>query len=471
MVKNLAFFKNGPSKSVPHRIGPIQCVRTCTSCIVKPIQDDDLELEDIISVMSYDNLVHRESLWFSKYQTIQYHLGQVDLARRTLDALKPSLVVYVVAATEHSDLKYFENLASKKGLPNGRQSHLIFPIRMIGCPANADSSQFLDIRQLRDEFEPLVLGSKQSASRQIAIVPVVITKDRAESFTLDIGSLCIQILEPFSLNDYISNLEAKYTTGHLVLHLYHDLATCGARLPSQLVAFLLMYLDRPSGVTREDLVENMNWLRKSAMDLKLHIAFTGDSSDAVDFALMVLHDFIQITASDKTIIVVDLKALVQYANPIVTNIAYYGIISRAILMLHNRDDKNVMRNNLGPGQVIKVMKDDLIELSQDLAESIDTELPSRPPCKDVQTCITDAFSNMQTCGHYFRIQEARIRQNAGRVWSGDYDSDEEYFLSRRNDPSFKPWVIMTQRPYRLDRLNLFMNAIEPYLSTSADDSC
>lgn len=438
-----------------------------------------------MSLMSYEDLVQRDSLWLTKFQTIQYHPGQISLLRQTVYKLEPSLLIYVVAATERVDLDYLAKVLSREKLPvgdivesgrkiqYGQKGHFTIPIEMRSCPVDAKQSGLFNVRQLLDTLEPMVDRLNQLIFEKnipnIVIAPVALTKEHEESSRLDIGSFCVQILEPYSLNEYIANLKSRYRTGHLIQHLYHDLALNGARMPSNVVAFLIMYLDRPTGVSHDDLIEYIDWLRKSAMTFNLHLAFTGSSHDVLEFALVALARFIRQDAATGVITVVNFEALAEYASPIVTNVAYYGVISRAILMLHNRNEKNSLRNNLGPSEEIKVMKDDLIELSGDLAASFDTKIPCRPPCKTVQTCINDAFTWMQTCAHYFRIQEARIRQSAGRAWAGDYDSDEEYFMSRRDDPAFKPWVILTQRPYRLDRLNLFMNAVEPFLSAGTVD--
>ena len=492
MVKELAFFKIGPSKTAPCRPGPIQCVRNCSTCIIEPLLEDDPEVEDILSVKSYDDLIYRQSLRFAPYQKIQYHLGQIDLLKRSLDKIKPRLVLYVVAVSRLEDSNYLNQVLDRERLPprtiltinptesiNSDGGHFIVPISMRNCPieGGAVRREVFKVREVRDLIEPLVaeLEDNRKTEEQdlrVVVVPVAISKDHDKSGgILGIGSLCIQVIEPYSLREYIRLLKTEHKTGHLVQHLYYDLALNGARLPSHIVAFLLLNLDRPFGVSHEDLIEFMDWMRKSSMEFNLHMAFTGDSDRAVEFALIVLNDYIKVDKVNKIYRAVNIAALIDYANCILPNIVYYGIICRAALMLNNRDAKNTVQVKYSPDFVIKVMKDDLLQLSQDLAESIDTSLPCRRPCADVQTCIVEVFERMQTFGHYFRIHEARIRQSAGRAWAGDYDSDDEYFWSRRDDPAFKPWVIMTQRPYRLDRLNLLMNAVEPYLvGTDVDES-
>ena len=477
MTSKRIFFKTQPTHTLPLRPGPVQCVRNCTNCIIKHDYPIDTDTENIIAIKSYENLVIRKSLWFSKYQSIQYHPGQIELLKRTIWSERSQLNIYVVAATRLEDLKFLKMVMSHERVPRMHlidsesaskldfielRKHVLVPIKMKSCTVrNGSQENLLEVRGLRDFLEPIVGKVMNNSDYQVNIVPVVISKDHDKPVFFGIGSVCIQVLEPYSLREYVNNLRTSHVTGHLVQHLYYDLARNVARLPCHIVAFLLLYLDRSDGVAHKDLVEYLEWFKKAA-ELNMQTAFTGDHDDIIKFALMVLKDYVHIDSKSLIYRTVNIDALTDYANSITPNIVYYGIISRAILMLHNRDEKNTLMIKFSPNVRVRVMRDDVLELAESMAESMDNFIPCRRPCSTVNSCILDVFSQMRTFGHYFKVDEPRVCPRTG--FAGDYDSDEDYFLSKRDDPAFKSWITLTQRAHRLDRLNLFVNAIESYLN-------
>lgn len=482
MPKELATFKYAPSKTIPTRQGPVQCIRNCTNCILNQNYDEDAEVENVIAIRSYDDLVQRQSIWISQYQTVQYHLGQVDVLKQTLKTIGPTLTIYVVATNRLKDIEILKKVLSREKLPSARlqvgstldpvrlrsdstPSHIIVPIKLISCVTSVELEDgLLEVKDLRDLLASIV-GELQAPGSElkIAIVPVAISKDHDKSTLFGVGSICVQIMQPYPIQEYLQNARTHNKTNHLVQHLYHDLSLYSPRLPSQMVALLLVYLERPCGVSREDLVDYMEWFKKSSMEFDLHLAFTGETDQAIDFALLILEDYVQYDPDELVYRAKNIDALTYYASAMIPNLAYYGLISRAMLILYNRDDSNAPLVRFSPGVPVKVMRDDLLELGQDIAARLDNLLPCRRPCVDIRTSLVASFNSMMTFGKYFRIQEAHARQSKGLGWLGDYDSDEEYFLSKRDDPAFKAWVILTQRPYRLDRLNLFVNVVEAYL--------
>jgi hypothetical protein len=483
MPKELANFKYAPTKSLPSRPGPVQCVRNCTRCILNSSYDEDADVENLIAIKSYDDLVQRKSLWISKYQTIQYHLGQVDVLKQSLRIIKPDLVIYAVAATRFNDLDYFRTVLNHEKMPRARVwsgnfeldskiNHIIVPIRLISCFTKVIAGDgLIEANEFRAFLDPLVnkIDSSRSSVTK-AIVPVTISKDHDLARLFGMGSICVQIMQPYPMNDYLNNAGTLDKTSHLVQHIYHDLSRYSARLPTHVVALLLVYLDRPHGVSREDLIDYMDWFRRSSMEFDLHMAFTGESIKAIEFALLVLEDYVQYDATEFVYRPRNIEALTYYASGMISNFAYFGLISKTILVLHNRNEDNTPLARFSAEKQIKVMKDDLLELAQDMAEKLDSLLPCRRPCVDISTALVASFNSMMTFGKYFSIREAYARPNKGLGWLGDYDSDEEYFLSKRDDPAFKPWVLLTRRPYRLDRLNLLMNTIEAYLELIVRES-
>ena len=488
----VAFYKVRPTCTMKYRPGPIQCVRTCTNCILRRAQQEDTDTENILLLTSYDNLSQRKKLWFSKYHAIQYHVGQIAILKNSLNNKRQTsdqLTLYVVAATRFNDINYlkmvleYENIpaislfekestTSSLALLESKKSVAI-TLEMKSCPLvekrpAEEDERISSVLTLRDFLEPITQCAKQNMDFDVNLVPVIITKDHDKRLSLNTGSVCVQILESYPLQDYLANIRSQYKAGHLVQHLYHDLARSAARMPANIVAFLLLYLDRDEGVTVDDLIDLTDWFRTSALDLGLQFAFTGGTREIVEFALICLQEFIHYDRQCSAYIPINLVALAEYAKLIMPNIAYQGIIARAILTLHNKDEKNQLLTKLSPtnsSEPIRVMKEQLDLLSQDMAERIDDLLPCRRPCVTVESQIDATVHQMEAFYHYFKVEEPKVKQPRGPSWLNEFDTqyDDEYFASRQNDPAFKCWVVLTNRPYRLDRLNLFINAVESLL--------
>lgn len=439
-----------------------------------------IDEENIIAIKSFDNLVTRKSIWFPKYDRILYHPGQLDILESRLkhDGNIPHL--YVVASQDLDDIEillsvfksYFGQRKSlilkphNVGLEIIESHRYIVPLKYISCTvANKDTSElgFFD----KASLEQLLRYQMANKQARFELVPIVITKDLASKNRMSImkqANLCIQILEPYLVSEYVSHIHFQDPSAHLTQHMEHDLNLASPILPSHLVAFLLLHLDRGNhGISHEDLIDYLDWLRSVAMEFDLHFVFWGDSDCIIQSAIGNLCDHILIDKKNRIYRAIDQDALMNHAAVMAPNFACYGVISRAILKLYNRDPKNSFCLSFDPDIRMRVMKDDLIELSNSLAQTIEQHIPIRKPCKTIETHVLDVFNKMLSFGRYFKIEEPLARRHTKVAWAGDYDSDEEYYLTKQNDPAFKAWVVLTQRPYRLDRLSLFMNSIDIYL--------
>jgi len=322
-------------------------------------------------------------------------------------------------------------------------------------------------------FESLIKLALESLSidaSDLAVVPIVISKDHhitsRYGSLFGYGAFCAQFLEPYSLREYIEQVREGDPVKKFTQHIQYDLSVNVAHLPAHLIAFFLLYLNREAhGVSYVDLLDYSKWMMKNSLEFNLQFAFTGKLQDIVKSAVLILEKYIHIDQRTETYYPIDLEALADYADTMIPNLVCYGIIARSILNVHNADPKNDFRLFFDPGDDYKVMKDDVIELSVDLAENLDKIIVFRRPCISLSTLVLDTFTKMETFGHYFKTLEPKVRRNTGKHWAGDCDSDEEYYWSRKDDPAFKSWILLTRRPYRLDRLNLFMNAIDKYIST------
>lgn len=424
--------------------------------------------------MSYDDLIRRQSVWFSSHQSIQYHVGQFKVLQTDLQDISKE-TIFVVALTNPSDVKFLD-LALKHSISNKINLDVIAP----GAPLDtltyednhyktipllyqshpsdfSKNSSLFGPRKLDNFLEPIIESLKGDRELDIQIALAVITKDHDRRILPGLGSVCIQMLEPFSLQDYLRNALTDHPSSHLVCHIYHDVALSAAILPTQLVAFLILYLEREDGVTLEELIKYTKWFRNISIDINMHMAFIGEGRQIVEFGLLMLDNLIN--KSKGYYKPKDFASLSDYASPITALIAYQGIISRAILVEHNKSKLTIDTVFL-PGDSVRVARDDVISTSGKIAGRLELFIVTRKPCIDVETMIKQEMSKMQLSGRYFAIQEPKINATKTQAfWAGEEDSDEEYFEMNKNKDAFKTWIQLTSNPERLDRLNMFINAV------------
>lgn len=473
--EKIAFFKLRPSRQLLKRPGAIQCIRNCSRCLagVETIKGE-LD-EETLSLLAYDNLLLRNRKWFSSYQAILYHLGQIKLLKTTLKRNTSAKTIFIVSTIKSNDINLLNEILSSQNLPTvhkvedknlieaiGKKEFIAVPVKFRSCPdgksfSNADKGgdcyEFIDLKYI---LQPLVKLIEEKKGLSFNIVPVVITKDHENFSVPGFGSICVQILEPYSLDNYLKQTLNIEPTEHFALHLYHDISRGAAIMPSHIVAFLILYLNREDGVTFEDLVEYMEFFRKISLEIDMQLAFTGSSVHAVEFGLEILKKFIR--EHKRIYLAIDYPALMDYAYLVTPLVAYQGIISRAILLEYNENNMLNSKTVLTSG--MRAMRDKVLETCQFIANSIEEVIPCRRPCSTRELQTREVFTYMSTSRRYFRIEEPKLKPRRACAWAGESDDDEEYFLSNQNNPAFQTWIVISEKPQRVDRLNLFMNAIE-----------
>lgn len=473
--QKIAFFKLRPSRQILKRPGAVQCIRNCSRCLAGSDTIKDELDEERLSLLTYDSLLLRKSKWFSSYQTILYHLAQTELLKTTLKRDISTKTIFILSTLNQSDVDLLNEILSLQNLPIahkvedrnlldvlGKHRFVVVPIKFRSCPdgisffgANKQKPCF-EFTDLKHILHPLVKSIQEKQDLKINCVPVVITKDH-ENFSIPgSGSICVQILEPYSLNNYVERTLHIEPTEHFSLHLYHDISRGAAVMPAHIVAFLILHLNREDGVAFKDLVDYMEFFKRISIEVDMQLAFTGSSTHAVEHGLEVLKEFIRETR--KTYLARDHSALMDYAYLVTPLVAYQGIISRAILIEYN--ESNFLNSKTVLTSGMRVMRDRVLETCQFLANSIETIIPCRRPCLTREFQTQEVLTYMNTSRHYFRIEEPKLKPKKACAWAGESDDDEEYFLSNQNNPAFQTWIVVSEKPQRVDRLNLFMRAIE-----------
>lgn len=495
----IADFKIRPTSALPIRPGPLQCIRNCPSCTSRQHQnavEADQEQnqndnrpshdESMDHIKSYENLLLKRVIPFCPYQSVQYHPGQFDLLRRNLNSERASRIVYIVAMNDLKDLYYFRQviehvqleprpkaIASKTlNLLDSTDPALVIPLHYRSCfthTKDVSSANLFNIRNVADILGPFVDKCQLEPEFNFRIVPCAITKDHNRSLPFGIGSICIQVHEPYSAQNYLKMINSLDPSDHIARHILHDIATNIPLLPTHIIAFLLLNLDRDAGPSFRDLVEYYKWFDRNRMGLNLHFAFTGEAESIVSFALFVLKD--SICSEGGTYRVTNIEALMAYANILVPNIAPLGLLARAVLIANNACENNDMILKFEPNLKLRVLKDVTMDTFLGLAEEIESVIPLRRPCNRLEDFVDRTLDNVQTHFRFFRLEiPMRFkRDNAQTRWGFDIEEDEIYREAQINNPIFKDWINVTQRVYRLDQLNLFVNALELPLSYPSSD--
>lgn len=451
--------------------------------------ETDSHKENLLTMKSFDNLVARKGMKFSQYQSIQYHTGQTEVLKCSL--IKKIPTVYFVGLTDHKDLDFLNKVLTHVSLqPVGALSTSVSGDDLVETIKSAKDSAHLSLAvpiQVRScvtknhllsktgapcfktlAARNLLIPSITTAKREICydfnVVTASITKEHDDPQFYGLGSLCIQISEAFSLQSYISRLHIEDRSSHLVKHLCFDISRISAAFAPNLVAFIILYIEKDQGPTLEDLMTNIDWFRKTSIDTDLQIGFSGDTQCVVEFALLILRDFIKFDSKSSTFSVKVPEKLLDYACLVIPRIAFYGVIARAVLVEFRKSPGNQIVSALSSQYRIRVMKDNVMNISHGYADSIERLFPCRRPCTTIEQALSDALEQMNQFGKYLKVEEPQAcRQPSKMRWAGDSDDDEEYFWRNRNNPALKTWLLLTQRQYRLDRLNMFINAIDEFI--------
>lgn len=489
----IADFKFRPTSAPPVRQGPLQLIRTCPTCSSRQHQSydepnqqnqdgrNDYYDESMSMIKSYENLLLKRKIPLCPYLSVQYHPGQFDLLKANLSSGPPSCVLYVVAINDLKDLYYFKQVldyvhmtpepvtitTKKKTLLDIKERAIVIPLRYTTCSGQTKGELF-NVRDVADIIEPLVDKCQFESGYDLRIVPAVITKDHNKNLIPALGSLCIQVHEPYSVQSYLRMVNSSHPSDHIARHILHDIATQIPLLPTHIIAFIILNLDRELGPTFDDLLEYFKWFDKNRMGLNLHFAFTGGAESIVRFALLVLKDFI--SAKGDNYRITNIEALIAYANAVLPNIAPLSLLARAVLSANNACEHDEVMLKFEPDHKVRVLKDVTMDTFLGFTEEMESLIAFVRPCDKLEEFVERTLDNIKTHFRFFRVEiPMRFkRDNARMRWGFDIEEDEIYREAQLNNPIFKDWINVTQRDYRLDQLNLFVNAIEPLSYPSGD---
>lgn len=484
---------------MPIRPGPLQCIRNCPSCTSR-VQDDDSSArapegepkqnkvdfdEAMANLKGYANLMIDKKQFLCPFRTVQYHLGQLDLLKWRLATRKaPCPVIYVVGLTEINDLEYLKLILAKEkvepfpSLVETRHnccfisgdSAMIWPRSLRSCPPSPDSDvgEILSDDEILDSLEIFVDTRTRhqvaDPGKDIILVPVVISKDHSERYPYGVGSLCVQIHEPYSLANLLRAIgQLPKPAEHILKHLHHDMSLNYPLLPSHIVAFLLMSCDGEICVA--DLIDHYEWLEKNRLALNLHFAFTGDSESVVNFGLYVLEKYIK-QRDNNTFGVVNYDAMIDYMQRLFPNIAPLSIMAQSILGAnYAASEEDDMWSRFEPDHKIVVRKDKTMELFNEIAEEHDESIPFRRPCVKMEDFADRTLDNITTHFRYLKVDSAMRfkRDNSKMRWGFDIEEDDYYREAQIDNPIFQDWINVTQSASRLKQLNICVNSMDQIL--------
>lgn len=489
----IADFKMRPSSSVPMRQGPLQCIRNCPNCTsrshidtsINPsifeqkrnTSEDDFD-ENMANMKGYVNLLINKNLAYCPYQTVQYHPGQLELLKwRIKTRQASSQIVYIVAVTDYDDLEYFKLILAHervKPAPNLPEAEAyctvvpddkatIIPISLKSCHTHQNTKR----KQLQNEgaLNKLKLYvddclKNQQVGQDALLVPVVISKDHDRRHIYSVGSLCIQVHEPYSFQNLLRTCDDLPRPADFVMkHIQHDLLMNYPLLPSHIVAFILMGCEEE--VSAAELIDYYLWLDKNRLAFNLHLAFTGTPESVIEFGLHILREYVECRNGRHKIKNYD--AICDYMERVLPNVTPLGMMAQAVLAVnyaYNEDCGVVYK--FEPDVRLRVLKDETIKSFIDISTKYDDAIPFRKPCVDRNEFAERALDNIITHFRYFKLDiPMRFkRDNAKMRWGFDIEEDEVYRETQSNNPIFKDWINVTQNEKRLKQLNLCVTALD-----------
>lgn len=494
--RRIAAYKIEPTRSLPMRPGPLQCIRNCSNCVPNVINGEMIYPQvDSLNIKTFDNLLIRTGKHSSSYHSIQYHSGQLDVLKQARKVNPCKLFIYIVALNKDTDVDYFKFVLEhgksdiKFDLPlpefffyedrdtireylwpnfylNPDKNNITILVQRTTCVVRTSQriKSYFDIEEIRDFLNTLMgIISDEGKEFDSLIVPVSVTKDHdiVTKFGYGCGSVAVQIMEPFLLSPCLKFYTESLDMTNMTVHLYYDLFHNAIILAPNMVAFLILFLHRPEvGIQLHDLEVFMKWFIDSAIDIDLHYGFSGHIDDSIDYSLVLLQPYIKQNING-SVLVKNEDGLMDYANIVIPIVAYYGIIARSIIIEHNIAKPDEILTNFDENVGIEVNKDKVLKTAVHLGILLESTLPCKKPCITIEARVNEVFEQMSRVRRFFQIKQANNPYKVG--WTGDIEVDENYSQSFRENYHFEPSLVVTKNVHRLDRLNLFMNAINSYI--------
>ncbi|XP_064382450.1 glycerol-3-phosphate acyltransferase 1, mitochondrial-like [Halichondria panicea] len=252
--------------------------------------------------------------------------------------------------------------------------------------------------------------------------------------TTNIGSVSIDFAQPFSLQEYLHSAHVSNSSllemsglsrsrsvmnlvehGHRRLvtaashHIIYDITQCTSLMSTWMVAFLLLFKHR-EGVSVSELIESYKWLEDKAASNGRAVSFTGETPEAVHYALHHLGGLVIVTnphsssldkgmepknglvQSDMVVSpqleLPDVFALLHLANQVSSLLMIEGVIAASILSAISEDLQSG-----GSNCKLEVDKEEVLEDAQVLCKLLAREFIFAPPCVDLWSVLNDVLES------------------------------------------------------------------------------
>lgn len=476
-----SFFKTRPTSALPKPKGPVKSVAKCPNCFHEP----DIEVEENHNTLGYDDLVLRKSLKFHRFSSVQFHPVQIynlkkhmqQRETRTIYILATNLVKYeslLASVLAYAELGHFQlYLPSYRSKPHilkalEMEKPLLIPVYMLDC---SPEEKWLSVKEeacysmndLAKLLGPLMDKHVDKPDFDVRLVPVSISKEVGRIAFWGCGSVCVQILQPYFIGSFLKNkdFDSDLPT-MLAAHQTYDLHRNVVIFGTNLLAFILCYAEDRDLFLFQELVDYMEFFISIAPDLDMHLGFTGTAEATVMHALYLLCDWIERT-KEGVVKVKNFEKLQHHAFLVTPKIANYAIIARSIIMGHNQQDTNPVISALEYN--VKAPKCVVLDNAQDLSEILEQHIPLRRPCESMTDVIYNTMDKMIETAKYIKIEEPVMARNRRPcAWAGDYDFEFEVDSDEERDFAMSVFLKVCNNELIIDRLNMFINSLEPYLT-------
>lgn len=491
-TKLLNIIKNKNQSAIPARRVILHESNACPKCVSWSPEAQASQEESIMEFQAYDDLCIRPQLkpGAYKYQTAQYHPGQIDSLKLSVRMRPDVPTVILVNAHLNHDLTLMDQVMQSRGLPktywyirahktNKNLSHAIkqhgmvaIPVKIFDCCVEDEfwydrkDDDCWELKELPQLFKETMEALRIDKNSDLRIVQAVINKDHDVVYNWSVGTICLQMMQPFYMtqfNPQVPNNLPQPVEVALALHFAADTASNSPILAPSVMAFILCYMDKVGPINFLELEDVFQWFCKSAISNNVQLAFSGKSEFIREYCFLILEEYIKVDRSNQQVSPIKMDLLKYQAEVVVPKMARIGIIAYAILLAYNTRTaihESKLKANM------RVSKKKVLNHARKALTLLQTRMPFKKPCEDDDEYLFSSFNTMGQFYGYFSVTDPISLRKDKSGYLGDYDSDSDYPLDLDEDPMYEPWIRLTPRQYRIDRLNLCLNAIHEYARES-----
>lgn len=491
----MSAIKRNNFSNIPAKPANLYITEPCKTCVPSRCEEDwnkENEATPLGSLVGFNNHYKRETAatiqGLCKYQSVQYHPGQLERLKKSIESRPHVPTLLLVNASLAHDLYFLDDLMlsnnlkksfpymkhhrSNKNLNYSLQQYksVSVPIKIFNCCVEDEfyydrkEDECWELNEIPTLLRYVTHNMDNDNTYDVRIVQVSINKDHDCSSLWGIGTICLHLIQPFYFREF--HLKNANLPPHLALvhHFATDTSACSPVLAPSIMAFILCYMDHVGSITFEELDSLFLWFMRSAIANNVHLAFTGKMEYIREYCFLVLGDLIRVDDERCLVLPIKYDKLKDQAEIVVPKMARMGLIAYAMLKANNSNSA-IQQRKLKPG--MKISKKKVLQQARKILEFLENRMLFRKPCEQIDDYIYSSFNTLGELYGYFSLTDPAALRKDRNDFLGCQDYDSDYPSDVDDNPMYDPWISLSPRGYRCDRLNLCLNAIHEYARESA----